>query len=101
VQPALAGLGLDRLFGDVHDGARGERLAVALLEGLGLFAGEEVEVVLPEEILALDAEQVLARAIEALEAQSLRFLHEDHVGDVLDDRVEKAVGALVRFFRLP
>jgi hypothetical protein len=96
VEPALAGGGVDRLLVDLHDLARGQRLAVLLLEERGLLGREEVEVALAQHRLARLPEQLLAGAVEPLEPQLGRVLDEDHVRQVLDDRVEEQVGAAER-----
>src|SRR5207248_1174680 len=87
---------LERLLQDVDDRLRRERLAVLRLESTRHLLGEEIEVVLAEELLPRHPEEVLAGAVEADEAQVLRRLDEDHVRDVLEDRLEeRRVGALL------
>ncbi len=51
--------GIDRLFSDLDQLPAVERLAVFELEELGLFAREEVVVVLAEHLVGRDAEQIL------------------------------------------
>ncbi len=101
VEPALTGLRLDRLFRNVLDHARVDRLAIARLEELRLAAGEEVEVVLPDQGGPAEAEQLFTGPVDPLEAQLARLLHEDHVGDVLDDRSEELLVRPQRLLRAP
>lgn len=85
--------GVDRLLGDHHQRPGLEDRAVLGHEELRLLGREEVVVAAADELLARVAEQLLARAVEAHEAQVLGVLHEDHVRDVLDDRVEEGQAA--------
>ena len=74
----------------VDERAAREHLAVLLLEEARLIGGEERAVVAPHQLLAREARELLARAVEALVAQRLGVLDEDDRGDVVDDRVEEA-----------
>ncbi len=99
MQPALAAARLDRLLRDVVDLLALERSPVARLEELRLGRGEEIEVVLREEVLPIDAEELLAGPVDPLEPQLSRLLHEDHVRDVLHDRAEEGFARAERLLR--
>jgi len=89
VQPPLAVRREDGLLRHVQRRAATKDLAVFGLEGLGLFARKEVEVSFAQQLRARRLEERLPRAVNPREAKAIRLLHEDHVRNVLDDRVEK------------
>src|SRR5690606_34237786 len=60
-------------------------------EEVRLFFGEEVVVVAADQLSPRVAEQLFGGAVEADEPELLRFFHEDHVRDVVDQRVEEAL----------
>src|SRR5438552_9405235 len=90
--PGPLGVGLDGLLGNVKKTPALERLSVRRREALSLVGGEEVEVVLTYQLFASKAEQLLSRGVEAHESKVLSVLDENHVGDVLDDRVQELIG---------
>src|SRR5271170_6537996 len=69
VQPSRTALRLDGLLRDVDDDALGERFAIARLKGLGLSPRKEIEIVSTDEVHPLDAEKLLAGAIDSFEPQ--------------------------------
>ena len=98
VQPAHpVALRRDRLLGDVDEHPRPEGLAILLVEKIRLLLRIEIVIRFSEELFALPAEQVFARAIEADEHVIAGALHEDHVGDVLHDGLEELDDVLERF----
>src|SRR5206468_10726077 len=80
------------LLAQLHELAALVNLQVARPEPVGLRLRKEIVVGFAEQMLAIPTEQLLARSIESKERVIARALHEDHVGDVLDHRLEKAVG---------
>ena len=95
MQPARAlALRRDRLFRDVDELSRAQRLLVLRVEEVGFRLRVEVVVGLAEQLVAAPAEQLFARAVEADEHVILGALDEDHVGDVFDD------GYLPHFFQV-
>ena len=51
-----------------------------------------LKVLEPTKVYAEATQQILAGLVEANKAEIARILDEDHVGNVLDDRVEEKVG---------
>ena len=86
------GVGLDRLLGNVKKAPALERLSVGGREALSLCGRKEVEVVLTYQLFASEAEQLLSSGVEAHESKVFGVLDENHVGDVLDDRVQELIG---------
>ncbi len=83
--------GLDGLFRNVDQVPIAQCLSVHRDEVLGLLGGKKIEVVLAHQVLARQAEQLLANEIEADESEVFGVLDENHVRDVFDHRVEELV----------
>ncbi len=84
---------LDRLFGDVDQLPVDQHLPVFFGEKICFVFRKKVVIVFSDERGAFISEQFFAGFVESHEPQAGRVLHEHHVRDVLDDRVEKFVQA--------
>ena len=91
--------GVDGLLGDVDDVPGGEHLSVLLDKGVGCPSWEQVVVVLADQRFSRAADQLLPGPVEAHEPEFLGVFDEDHVGEVLQHRVQEALGAVQLLLR--
>ncbi len=83
---------MNRLLGNIDQAAGGEDFAVFALDEVGLLGREEVSVVLADHIILGKPQQIQSRAVLPHVAQRARILDEHHDGQILDQRIEKAIG---------
>ena len=82
--------GLDGFLGNFHHLTAVQHGTVFRDEEAGLLLGEEIVVAFPDGGAAVDAERLFLRLVPADEFQVLGVLHEEHDGQVLEDRVQEA-----------
>src|SRR5438128_6809778 len=91
--------GLDLLLRDIEERSTGQDLSVLGRECIGLLNGEEVVVVLTDQLFPRMPEELFPRSVESQEPEVVSVLDENHIRDVLDDRVEEGFGRPSLLFR--
>ncbi len=79
--------GLNGFFRDIHNLLPAQNLPVLLRKEVGLLLREEIVIVLPQQVVPGITQQILSRPVEPDEPEFLGILEEDHVRDILDNRV--------------